>query len=346
MRGFIDQRFFITTVTIACILACTLVQTLYASTSTALINGRETYITLDSGETQRYGTGEVIYVIDGSREKRSGIWYYRATLDPEDSVGIGWVMEGSVKVYSGLRAARKPNAEVLSPNRNQIQEDPAASAPIPEANSLSDLPAVKAQESDMTFLDQLIMEESQKDTPPLPSESPRNFGPTASPSPRTENPFADDLEFLFQDEEFASTLQDTERELSAKASQSSSGRNVFGISSFHNSGEKDPLVRGVSSYFSTQMSSRLPSGKTIEPVQHVEDIDQTSSIEKLLSTKQQGIFVGKLSAPLGNMRLLKVKYYDAELRKVTFEKVTKISQKGDYKKAVDELVKECIKSAQ
>ncbi|MEZ4703592.1 MAG: hypothetical protein R3A11_00035 [Bdellovibrionota bacterium] len=272
-----------------------------ADTATALVNGRETYVTTDNGETQRYGIGDIVYVVKDPKEKRDG--FYRVTLDPSDNIGIGWIDKKSVKITSGFRNARKQGAQAISPDPKPAHDD--SHLPIPEARSsnqasdVNDSPSTSSNE--MTFLDQLILEESQQGGQELPSTSTRNFGkaaPTQNDQKAQENPFSNDLEFLFDDQEVSSTLQEAKKDLSSKAAvAASSTRTTFGVASFFDAGETDGQVKASSSYFEQSLAKGISGKQKVKNLPHVKDVSTFLRFSPCLDLTTRA-FLSENSQPL------------------------------------------------
>ena len=117
------------------------------------------------------------------------------------------------------------------------------------------------------------------------------------------------------------------------------------ISPFVVSEPKDFLSKAVYDTFSSavQKESRFQVSSETPSSDHI-NIDSAEEVGKQVqSLNLDGMFVGKLSGPIGDNRLLQVKFYGKDRKAFVIEKVTKISLKGDLQKSIQTLVDSCIK---
>lgn len=79
----------------------------------------------------------------------------------------------------------------------------------------------------------------------------------------------------------------------------------------------------------------------------LEDIDKESpgDLDRVVSTQNlDGVFVGELSSPIGGSRLLQIKFYGKDRKSFVLEKVTRVPEKGNAQKVIDEFVTSIVES--
>jgi hypothetical protein len=296
--------------------------------STALVHTNQTYVLSTTGKNpdplQEYNVGDVVYVITGKKEKG----YVRVTFDPTNLEGNGWIQENKIRIVSGYRSTDGKLPKEYQ--RKYTEEQPVvADRGLDQGDDLLS--------GEMTFIEELVTQEQAS----LESE----FGiidedetgmqelPPLEGGVDGDNPFEEDLEFLFQDDaEFNETFETAKNE-----HQSSQVYNV-GVSAF--SMQEDRFATQVRQMFEADLRKQAKIG-SISTFGYVENIETTNQVSKVsLSDKVSGVFFGILSPQVGSSRLLKVKFYDRALKQFLFEKVVNLSVQGDNQAAIENLARQ------
>ncbi len=105
----------------------------------------------------------------------------------------------------------------------------------------------------------------------------------------------------------------------------------------------DPFGRKVFDQFSSELrSSRRFQISTDIPARGV-NVESAEDLRRILQTHRlDGLFVGKVSSPVGGSRLLQVKFLGKGRDSFTLEKTTRIPAQGDIRQPIQTLVKTCL----
>lgn len=291
-----------------------------------LINSDQTYVVNDSGESlQEYGIGQLVYVVVDSKEKKDKKHkdFYRVTFDPTNINGDGWVQKDKVKLMTAYRSVdgkepteyERPAAPIAPRGGTSVSGSSVASSGPSEASS---------------FLEELV----KKDEGKAELKSITSGGNPAPVQPALKkgekNPLENDLEFLFQEEgEFKKTFKET------KAAVKDSLSKKVAISKF--AAGSDAFANKVLDQFAGKLQKDMGQSN-IQRLAFVNNIEDPKAIN--VAGDLDGVFYGQISPKIGDARLLKVKFYDKNLKQFTFEKVAKLPL-ADPTKTVETLAHDC-----
>jgi hypothetical protein len=291
-----------------------------------LVNSDQTYVINDEGESvQEYGIGQVVYVvIDSKKEEKKRKDFYRVTFDPTNTKGDGWVLKDKVKLMTAYNSI----------DGKEPKEYERKAAPIPSQGGMrgSNTTAASSGSSEAsTFLEELIKKDEEKsDFKPVAAQEPKVEAVT--PKKSEKNPLENDLEFLFQEEgEFKNTYKEARTEVAQ------SMQKKFAISKF---------ASGTDSFANTvfdQFSSKLEKVSKQNPpkVDYVANLEDATVVSGLnIAPDLDGVFFGQMSPKIGEVRLLKIKYFDKSLKQFTYEIVSKIPLTNSTS-TVEKLANDC-----
>ncbi|MCB1198221.1 MAG: hypothetical protein R3A45_00880 [Bdellovibrionota bacterium] len=285
---------------------------------TALVHSAETYI-LDQNDRsiQEYGSGDTIYLVMDAKEKRAG--FYRVTFDPTNLQGDGWVAEGKIRILSNYRSSdgKLP--------KNYEKKYVAQEKPLSKQSN-EDLLS-----GEMTFIDELVSQEQDALETNIINDT--AAAAPIKPAEGEVNPFEEDLEFLFiEDDDFKNTLE------TAKVEHKGKGVKEIGISEFSLSGDK--FAQKLNEKFESQLNAKMKFNKVVHTA-YVDDIDSLNQVTKVSIPKGvSGVFFGTLSAKVDKKRLFKIKYYDPSLKQFMFEKVVSLPLGSELDASINQLVTE------
>lgn len=285
---------------------------------TALVHSDQTYILDQSGTSiQEYNVGDTIYlVMDGENTKKG---FHRVTFDPTNLQGDGWVADNKVRVLSNYRSA---DGKLPSEYDQKYVEKERS----PSTQSDEDLLSGEA-----TFIDELVSLEQSN----LGNEfSEFDDSETASePIAPEDNPFEEDLEFLFQeDEEFNETFESARNEMIQEQIS------VVGISNFSQSGDR--FAQTTRAAFEEALKKRIDLS-TVVSVDHAKSIETVEDVRAVnIPSQTNGVLFGVLSSQIGTSRLLKIKYYDSSLKQFLYEKVVNLPMNTPSDAIINNLAQE------
>jgi len=118
----------------------------------------------------------------------------------------------------------------------------------------------------------------------------------------------------------------------------------IGVLPFVGTDTADSLSKAIFEQFSTAVRKDKHFETVNDNLSSDEvDIESTGQLLPVVQNNNlDGLFIGKLSPPLGEARLLQVKFFAKDKNEFTMEKVTKIPLKGSSQKAIDSLVASCV----
>lgn len=293
--------------------------------ASGLINSDQTYVVNDQGESlQEYGIGQLVYVVLDPKEKsKKNKDFYRVTFDPTNMKGDGWVQKDKVKLMTAYRSVdgkepteyERPAAPIAPRNSGTTMGGSVASSGPSEASS---------------FLEELVKKDEGKSE--LKSITAGGNAAPAQPALKKgeKNPLENDLEFLFQEEgEFKKTFKET------RAAVKDSMSKKVAISKF--AAGSDAFANKVLDQFAAKLQKDMGQSN-IQRLAFVNNIEDPKAIT--VAGDLDGVFYGQISPKIGDARLLKVKFYDKNLKQFTFEKVAKIPL-ADSTKTVETLAHDC-----
>ncbi|MCB0272827.1 MAG: hypothetical protein KDD46_07420 [Bdellovibrionales bacterium] len=285
---------------------------------TALVHSDQTYVLDQGGQSlQEYGVGDTIYLLMDISKKKKG--FYRVTFDPTNLEGDGWVSETKVRVLSNYKSTDGKLPKEY--DKKYVEKEP----PL-QTQSEEDLLS-----GEITFIEELVSKEQEV----LNNEvaKPKQAQPSTVVSTNGKNPFEEDLEFLFtEDNEFKETFQ------SAKNEHFTQGVSKIGISSFSLKG--DQFATDVRSKFKNNLNAEMSFNQVFD-ISYVQNIETTDEVNKVnMPGEVSGIFFGVLSSKIGKNRLFKIKYYDVALKQFIFEKVVNLPLDQSVDPSLNTLVTE------
>lgn len=117
----------------------------------------------------------------------------------------------------------------------------------------------------------------------------------------------------------------------------------IGILPFVTGEAGDPFGQSVfNQFYSALRSSGRFQIATNIPARGV-DVESPEELRGILKAHRlDGLFVGKVSSPVGGSRLLQVKFLGKDRDSFTLEKTTRVPAQGDIRQPVQALVKSCI----
>lgn len=99
----------------------------------------------------------------------------------------------------------------------------------------------------------------------------------------------------------------------------------------------------VASSFDSFSEAMGKTGLSVSPLQDAVKIDSEAALQKLSDrNKLDGVFVGNISDPLDDGRLVQVKFYSAKDKKFVVEKVTRIPMSGDPKNLIQNFAQSIV----
>lgn len=295
-----------------------------AQVASGLINSDQTYVVNDEGESlQEYGIGQLVYVILDSKEKsKKQKDFYRVTFDPTNPKGDGWVQKDKVKLMTAYRS-------IDGKEPTEYERKAAPIAPRSGSSSMGGSVASSGPSEASSFLEELVKkDEGKSEFKSITSQPPPV---AAAPLKKGEkNPLENDLEFLFQEEgEFKKTFKET------KAAVKESMQKKIAISKF--TAGSDSFANQVLDQFAAKLQK--DSGQANIPrVGFAPNLEDASSMK--VGNELDGVLYGQISPKIGDARLLKIKYYDRDLKQFTFEKVAKVPLTNPNK-TIETLAHDC-----
>lgn len=295
--------------------------------SSGLVNSEHTYVINDQGESvQEYGIGQLVYIVVDSKESKDKKHkdFYRVTFDPTNIKGDGWIQRDKVKLMTTYRSI-----DGKEPAEYERKAAPVASRTTSTSASAATGGSGSGASDASSFLEELIKKDEQK--PELKSLTQDGAPqPEVAAKPAEKNPLENDLEFLFeQDGEFKKTMKET------KASVKASMQKKIAVSKFSAGGDT------FANQILDQFASKLQKDGGLASLPRVgfsANLDDPSTVS--ISKELDGVFYGQISPKIGDARLLKIKYYDRDLKQFTFEKVAKIPL-TDPTKTIETLAHDC-----
>jgi|GEM_PF-4304731 len=284
---------------------------------TALVHSDETYVVgKNKKDVQQYSVGDTIYlVLDGEKKQKNK---YRVTFDPTNLKGDGWISQSSVRILSNYHSSDGKLPKEY--NKKYKDQGPQIAATSGDDDFLS---------GEMTFIDELVtQEQSSIDqafsdaaiTPDMSTSEPVESMDEAN------NPFDEDLEFLFNDDpEF------NEAFTTAKNETLGTGPPNIAISGFLPSDDKSKAFADeVYAKFKKSLM-RHANLSRIDKVEYAKQIDTPSDAASVsINSDVSGAFFGVLSSKVGKNRMFKIKYFNPSIKQFeSFEKVVNLPLKGN-----------------
>lgn len=296
--------------------------------SQGLINSDQTYIVNDDGESiQEFGVGQLVYVVLDSKDSKDSKKkdFYRITFDPTNTKGDGWVLKDKVKLMTSYHSV-----DGKEPTEYENKPEPLIASK--KTTTTGDSFKGDSNTEASTFLEELIKKDEQK--PELNPVTSQAKVKEVVPKKDENNALQNDLEFLFtqQEGEFKETYKKT------KETVKDSMQKKIGVSKF--SGGLDMYANTIMDELVKKLQGRIKQ-PSITKIPYLNNLEDASSVKTVqIPVDLNGVFFGQMSPKIGDARLLKIKYYDQNLKQFTFEKVAKIPL-ADPSKTIETLANDC-----
>jgi hypothetical protein len=301
-----------------------------AQIAQGIVNSDQTYVVNDQGESiQEYGVGQPVYIVVNEKDKKNkkSKDFFRVTFDPTNEQGDGWVLKEKVKLMTAYRS-------IDGKEPKEYDNKGVANVPTKKGTVASSAGVASSGASELSFLEELVKRDEQKQDFKPVTETPDPVPAVAAKGKKGQkNALENDLEFLFQQEgEFKETFNETKTTLKKDMQKK------VGISKFTSG--SDSFANQVMDQIAAKLQTQ---GKqdNVPKLAFAQNIEDATSVKTMaIAPDLSGVFFGQMSPKIGDGRLLKIKYYDQELKQFTFEKVAKIPLQ-EHKKVVDALANEC-----
>lgn len=289
---------------------------------TAMVHSDETYVVGKSKkDVRQYGTGDTIYLVLDTPSTKKCKGKYRVTFDPTNLKGDGCIDKTSVRIVSNYYSS---DGKLPKEYDKKYVEQTSQVASIEGGGD--DLLSLET-----SFIGGLVEQEQ--------SSLDQAFGGGSDVSGQAaivpleevtegDNPFEEDLAFLFNDADptFSDALTSTKNEIAGK------GPKNIGISSFSSGSDKkdEKFANELRSKFEAALLKYASNVSRVDAVSYVQQIDTPAGASNVnIKPDVHGVFFGVLGKKMGKSRLFKIKYFDPSIKSFeSFEKTVNLPLKN------------------